>query len=49
VKRPTPTRASDRHVGERLRTVRERRGMSIEGLGTQVGITADQLAAHNEH
>jgi transcriptional regulator with XRE-family HTH domain len=39
-------RPIDRHVGERLRTIRERRGMSIDELATQVGITADQLAAH---
>jgi transcriptional regulator with XRE-family HTH domain len=40
------TRPIDRHLGERLRTFRARRGMSLEDLAGRVGVTAAQLAAH---
>jgi transcriptional regulator with XRE-family HTH domain len=46
LRRPVRDRPIDKHVGERLRAIRERKGLSLEELGTQVGITADQLAAH---
>jgi transcriptional regulator with XRE-family HTH domain len=39
-------RPIDRHVGERLRAIRERKALSLEELATLVGITAAQLAAH---
>ena len=39
-------RPIDRHVGERLRAIRERQGLSVEALATRVGIPAAQLAAH---
>ena len=40
------TRPIDRHLGERLRTFRERRRMSLEELANRVSVTAGQLAAH---
>jgi transcriptional regulator with XRE-family HTH domain len=39
-------RPIDEHVGERLRAIRERKGLSIEDLAAGVGITATQLEAH---
>ena len=39
-------RPIDRHVGEQLRAIRERQGLSVEALATRVGISAAQLAAH---
>ena len=36
----------DRHVGGRLRALRERRQIPLEALASRVGITAAQLGAH---
>jgi transcriptional regulator with XRE-family HTH domain len=46
LRRPVRNRPIDKHVGERLSAIRERKGLSLEDLATQVGITANQLAAH---
>jgi transcriptional regulator with XRE-family HTH domain len=36
-------RPIDRHVGERLRTIRERRGLSLQALAESTGIDAERL------
>jgi transcriptional regulator with XRE-family HTH domain len=36
----------DRHVGERLRAIRERQGLSLQALSDRVGIDVARLAAH---
>jgi transcriptional regulator with XRE-family HTH domain len=46
LRRPVRDRPIDKHVGERLQTIRERKGLPIEELAAQLGIMADQLAAH---
>jgi transcriptional regulator with XRE-family HTH domain len=38
-------RPIDRHVGERLRTLRERRGLSMQALADLTGIDAERLRA----
>jgi transcriptional regulator with XRE-family HTH domain len=38
-------RPIDRHVGERLRTIRERRELSLQALAESTGIDAAQLRA----
>jgi transcriptional regulator with XRE-family HTH domain len=39
-------RPIDRHVGERLRAIRQSRHLSLAALSDSVGITEVQLAAH---
>jgi transcriptional regulator with XRE-family HTH domain len=41
-----PGRPIDRHVGERLRVIRQSHGMSLETLADSMGIDVARLAAH---
>jgi transcriptional regulator with XRE-family HTH domain len=41
-----PKRPIDRHVGERVRALREHRRLSLEELASRVGVTPAQLGAY---
>jgi transcriptional regulator with XRE-family HTH domain len=45
LRRPVRDRPIDRHVGVRLRTLRERRGLSLQVLADSTGIDAERLRA----